>query len=73
MAMLISTLFVVTLGTIKLSVGSTGFVKKSTTEKYLHSLYDSDAIINDIALLKLPEAVTLSGYISQKLNKKFQF
>jgi len=53
--------FVVFLGSINRQTDSSGYVMLTTTEKFTHEGYNDLNLNNDIALLKLPSMVTLTG------------
>jgi hypothetical protein len=62
--------FDVILGSINRQTDSIGYVMLTTTEKFTHEGYDDVNLSNDIALLKLPSMVDLTGLNSASyLNK----
>ncbi|CAB3366150.1 Hypothetical predicted protein [Cloeon dipterum] len=53
----------ISLGMVKISRNIAGRVDLLTTQAYLHENYSDETLVNDIALLKLPEAVSLTKFI----------
>jgi secreted trypsin-like serine protease len=58
----------VTIGSITISSLSPGGFRVVSTTSYLHEQYSDTTLNNDIALIKLPEEVTLTGMMNK--NKK---
>jgi len=58
------TSFKITLGILKVSDSSVeGSVVLETSEAYPHEDYDDTVLLNDIALIKLPESVEIEGSV----------
>ncbi|XP_059473499.1 brachyurin-like [Neocloeon triangulifer] len=55
--------FVVTLGAIDRKVNLAGSITMSTNSKFVHENYKTSNLNNDIAMLKLPSAVTTNDFI----------
>jgi len=54
----------VTLGVVDRDNPPAGHVQISASQFFAHESYDKNTLLYDIALLKLPSAVTLTGYLN---------
>lgn len=56
--------FVVTVGGIDRTTVETGEVTKTSTTATLHENYDDVWLVNDLAVIQMPSAFTLSNFLS---------